>query len=256
MKLNIKILFFVVLLVSEIDIVKAQENLEKRPNVILIMTDDQGWGDIGYNGHPKIKTPHLDDMAASGLRFDRFYAGASVCSPTRATCMTGRSNWRVSINDPSRADEEHLPQEEITLPEALKEKGNTTGHFGKWHLGDHPDFMPTNQGFDQYFGIPYSNDMNRKEVPLPLVRDLTVLEDSVQRDTTITARYTEEAVKFIKSNRDKPFFLYLPHTAVHSPLVPGEKFKGTSKDGLYGYCLLYTSPSPRDKRQSRMPSSA
>ena len=84
------------------------------PSMIFLMTDDQGWGDVGYNGHPKIKTPHLDDMAASGLRFDRFYAGASVCSPTRATCMTGRSNWRVSINDPSRADEEHLPQEEIT----------------------------------------------------------------------------------------------------------------------------------------------
>ena len=103
------------------------------PSMIFLMTDDQGWGDVGYNGHPKIKTPHLDDMAASGLRFDRFYAGASVCSPTRATCMTGRCNWRVSINDPSRADEEHLPQEEITLPEALKEKGYATGHFGKWH---------------------------------------------------------------------------------------------------------------------------
>ncbi|MFL2928160.1 MAG: sulfatase, partial [Opitutales bacterium] len=96
---------------------------ESLPNMVFLMTDDQGWGDVGYNGHPKIKTPHLDDMAKSGLRFDRFYAGASVCSPTRATCMTGRSNWRVSINDPSRADEEHLPQEEITLPEALKEKG-------------------------------------------------------------------------------------------------------------------------------------
>ena len=104
---------------------------ETLPNMVFLMTDDQGWGDVGYNGHPKIKTPHLDDMAKAGMRFDRFYAGGSVCSPTRASCMTGRCNWRVSINDPSRADEEHLPQEEITLPEALKEKGYATGHFGK-----------------------------------------------------------------------------------------------------------------------------
>ena len=112
MKILSHLLFFLPFLLSlQVDATK--------PNMVFIMTDDQGWGDIGYNGHPKIKTPHLDDMAASGLRFDRFYAGASVCSPTRATCMTGRSNWRVSINDPSRADEEHLPQEEITLPEAV-----------------------------------------------------------------------------------------------------------------------------------------
>ena len=111
---------------------------EMLPNMVFLMTDDQGWGDVGYNGHPKIKTPHLDDMAKSGLRFDRFYAGASVCSPTRASCMTGRCNWRVSINDPSRADEEHLPQEEITLPEALKAKGYATGHFGNCLLYTSP----------------------------------------------------------------------------------------------------------------------
>ena len=114
-----------------------------------------------------------------------------------------------------------LNPSEITVAEVLKEQGYATMCIGKWHMGDHPDFMPTNQGFDHYFGIPYSNDMNRKQVPLPLVRDLEVIEDSVQRDTTITTQYTEEAVKFIKANSKKPFFLYLPHTAVHLPLVPG-----------------------------------
>ena len=227
------------LLIRILSIVCAALGLEAAaanspPNMIFLMTDDQGWGDVAYNGHPKIKTPNLDAMAKAGIRFDRFYAGASVCSPTRASCLTGRCNWRVNINTPLRADEGHLPQEEITLPEALKEKGYATGHFGKWHLGDHPDFMPTSQGFDHYFGIPYSNDMNRKEVPLPLVRDLAVVEDSVHRDTTITARYTAEAERFIKANKDNPFFLYLPHTAVHGPLTPGAKFKGKSQDGPYG----------------------
>ncbi|MDP6232229.1 MAG: sulfatase-like hydrolase/transferase [Nitrospinaceae bacterium] len=106
-----------------------------QPNMIFLMTDDQGWGDVAYNGHPKIKTPNLDAMAKAGIRFDRFYAGASVCSPTRASCLTGRCNLRMNINTPLRPDEGHLPQEEITLPEALREKGYATGHFGKWHLG-------------------------------------------------------------------------------------------------------------------------
>jgi len=116
----------------------------------------------------------------------------------------------------------------------LKEQGYETMCIGKWHLGDHPKFMPTNQGFDHYYGIPYSNDMNRKDVPLPLVQDLIVIEESVQRDTTITELYTKEAIKFIKMHSEDSFFLYLPHTAVHLPLVPGKQFQGTSKDGAYG----------------------
>jgi arylsulfatase A-like enzyme len=124
------------------------------------MTDDQGWGDVGYNGHPKIKTPHLDDMAKAGIRFDRFYAGASVCSPTRASCMTGRCNWRVSINDPSRADEEHLPQEEITLPEALKKKdtppatsasGTWVVSTRRWRKGPVHVMPPWKAGFEECF---------------------------------------------------------------------------------------------------------
>jgi arylsulfatase A-like enzyme len=132
--------------------------VDSLPNMIFLMTDDQGWGDVGYNGHPKIKTPNLDAMAAAGIRFDRFYATASVCSPTRASCLTGRNNWRMNISNPMRADEGHLPQEEITIAEALKAKGYATGHFGKWHVGGFdaetagPHVMPPwKVGFDECF---------------------------------------------------------------------------------------------------------
>ena len=220
---------------------QALVGAEAKPNFVVVFCDDLGYADIGPFGSQKNKTPHLDRMAKEGMRLTDFYSTCPVCTPSRASLMTGCYPRRVNMHVDEKnlcvlfpAARKGLNPSEVTVAEVLKEQGYATMCIGKWHLGDHPDFMPTNQGFDHYFGIPYSNDMNRKEVPLPLVRDLTVLEDSVQRDTTITARYTEEAVKFIKSNGDKPFFLYLPHTAVHLPLVPGEKFKGTSKDGLYG----------------------
>ena len=220
---------------------QAAVEAEAKPNFIVVFCDDLGYADIGPFGSKKNKTPHLDRMAREGMRLTDFYSTCPVCTPSRASLMTGCYPRRVNMH----VDEKNLcvlfpaarkglnPSEE-TVAEVLKKQGYATMCIGKWHLGDHPDFMPTSQGFDHYYGIPYSNDMNRKTVPLPLVRDLTAIEDSVQRDTTITARYTEEAVKFIKSNRKRPFFLYLPHTAVHLPLVPGERFKGTSKDGPYG----------------------
>jgi len=126
-----------------------------------------------------------------------------------------------------------LSPDEVTIAELLKQQGYATACLGKWHLGDHPDFLPTNQGFDYYFGIPYSNDMNRKEVPLPLVRNETVIEVPVKQET-ITRRYTQEAVRFITTNKKRPFFLYLPHTAVHLPLFPGKSFHGKSQNGRYG----------------------
>ncbi len=220
---------------------QAPVEAEAKPNFIVVFCDDLGYADIGPFGSKKNKTLHLDRMAREGMRLTDFYSTCPVCTPSRASLMTGCYPRRVNMH----VDEKNLcvlfpaarkglnPSEE-TVAEVLKKQGYATMCIGKWHLGDHPDFMPTSQGFDHYYGIPYSNDMNRKTVPLPLVRDLTAIEDSVQRDTTITARYTEEAVKFIKSNRKRPFFLYLPHTAVHLPLVPGERFKGTSKDGPYG----------------------
>ena len=213
----------------------------RKPNIIVVFCDDLGYGDIGPFGSKTHATPVLDQMANEGIRLTDFYSTCPVCTPSRSSLMTGCYPRRVNMHVDEKnlcvlfpAARKGLNPEEITIAEVLKEQDYATMCIGKWHLGDHPDFMPTNHGFDHYFGIPYSNDMNRKQVPLPLVRDLTVIEDSVQKDTTITAQYTTEAVKFIKANSKKPFFLYLPHTAVHLPLVPGKKFKGTSKDGAYG----------------------
>ena len=212
-----------------------------KPNFIVVFCDDLGYGDIGPFGSTKHATPVLDQMAKEGMKLTDFYSTCPVCTPSRSSLMTGCYPRRVNMHVDEKnlcvlfpAARKGLNPSEITVAEVLKEQGYATMCIGKWHLGDHPDFMPTSQGFDHYFGIPYSNDMNRKQVPLPLVRDLTTIKDSVQRDTTITTQYTTEAVKFIKANSKKPFFLYLPHTAVHLPLVPGEKFKGTSKDGPYG----------------------
>ena len=213
----------------------------KKPNIIIVFCDDLGYADIGPFGSKTHATPVLDRMAEEGMRLTDFYSTCPVCTPSRSSLMTGCYPRRVNMHVDERnlcvlfpSAKKGLNPSEITIAEILKGQGYATACIGKWHLGDHPDFMPTSQGFDSYFGIPYSNDMNRKEVPLPLVRDLTVIEDSVQKDTTITARYTKEAVSFIKKNSKKPFFLYLPHTAVHLPLVPGKKFKGSSKDGPYG----------------------
>ena len=214
---------------------------EKRPNIILVFCDDLGYGDIGPFGSKTHSTPMLDQMAKEGMCLTDFYSTCSVCTPSRSSLMTGCYPRRVNMHVDEKnlcvlfpAARKGLNPNEITIAEILQKEGYRTMCIGKWHLGDHPDFMPTNQGFDSYFGIPYSNDMNRKQVPLPLVRDLTVITDSVQRDDTITEQYTKEAVKFIKDTSKKPFFLYLPHTAVHLPLVPGKRFKNSSKDGAYG----------------------
>lgn len=214
---------------------------ERKPNIIIVFCDDLGYADIGPFGAKKHATPVLDQMAREGMRLTDFYSTCPVCTPSRSSLMTGCYPRRVNMHVDEQnlcvlfpAARKGLNPEEVTIAEVLKEQNYSTMCIGKWHLGDHPDFMPTNHGFDHYFGIPYSNDMTRKEVPLPLVRDLTVIRDRVQKETTITAQYTSEAVKFIKSNSGNPFFLYLPHTAVHLPLVPGEKFKGSSEGGAYG----------------------
>ncbi len=213
----------------------------QQPNVILVFCDDLGYADIGPFGSTSHSTPVLDQMAKEGIRLSDFYSTCSVCTPSRASLMTGCYPRRVNMHVDEKnlcvlfpAARKGLSPKEITIAEVLKDQGYATACIGKWHLGDHPDFLPTSQGFDSYFGIPYSNDMNRKQVPLPLMRNETVIADSVQKDTSITRQYTKEAVKFIKANRSKPFFLYLPHTAVHLPLVPGKEFKGSSKDGPYG----------------------
>jgi len=211
-----------------------------KPNIVIIFVDDLGYADIGPFGATKQKTPNLDRMAEQGMKLTSFYA-APVCSVSRAQLMTGCYGARVSVPGvyfPAGA--QGLNPKEFTIAERLKEHGYATQCVGKWHLGDQPEFLPTKQGFDHYFGIPYSNDMQKKsketaERVVPLLRDEKVAElltDTQQ--SRIVERYTDEAIGFIRSNKDKPFFLYLPHTAVHTPIFPGEKFRGKSSNGRFG----------------------
>ena len=202
----------------------------ERPNFVVIFTDDQGYQDIGCFGSPKIKTPNLDRMAAEGMKFTDFYVAASVCSPSRAALLTGCYPSRTGVTRVLfPRDKTGLKTETKTIAEVLKTRGYATACIGKWHLGHKPPHLPTFRGFDSYFGIPYSNDMR----PTPLMRNTETVEEPANQ-ATLTQRYTEEAVAFLKANKDKPFFLYLPHTMPHVPLAASERFKGKSAGGLYG----------------------
>lgn len=204
----------------------------KKPNVVLIYADDLGWGDLGCYGG-KLSTPHLDRMAAEGTRFTQFYSANPVCSPSRAALLTGRYPTRVGVPRVFfPQDTEGLNEDETTIAQMLKPLGYRTHCVGKWHLGRPERFLPTNRGFDGYFGIPYSNDMN----PRPLMRDTAVIEPEATLET-LTSRYTEEALKFIDGSRDQPFFLYMPHTYPHIPLAASPRFRGKSPHGIYGDVL-------------------
>lgn len=226
------------------------------PNVIIILADDMGYGDLGCYGHPSIHTPNLDRMAGEGLRFTDFYAGQSLCTPSRAALLTGRLAVRSGMaGGPGRHvlyphDKGGLPPEEITIAQALKTKGYATACIGKWHLGSAPQFLPTNHGFDYFFGLPYSNDMDTPNAKIrgeqvlsrhpdfhnfnvPLMRNLEIIERPVNQ-TTLTKRYTQEAIRFIQSNQHRPFFLYFAHTFPHVPLFASRRFLNKSARGLYG----------------------
>jgi arylsulfatase A len=224
----------------------------KKPNFIIIFCDDMGYGDLSCFGHPTIRTPNLDKMAAEGQRWTNFYVGASVCTPSRAALLTGRLPIRSGMCDDNRRvlfpdSAGGLPQSEVTIAEALKTEGYATACVGKWHLGHLPQYLPTSNGFDSYFGIPYSNDMDRiagegrqallepkvEYFNVPLMRDEEIIERPADQ-TTITKRYAQEAVKFIEKSKNKPFFLYLAHNLPHVPLFVSQKFKGRSLRGLYG----------------------
>ncbi|MFZ5831543.1 MAG: sulfatase [Planctomycetota bacterium] len=218
------------------------------PNVVIIFTDDQGYQDVGCFGSPDIKTPNLDRMAAEGMRFTDFYVTQAVCSASRVGLMTGCYSIRVGILGalgPSSTI--GINAEETTIAEVVKQKNYATAAFGKWHLGHHPQFLPTRNGFDEYFGLPYSNDMwpyhpERPNgfPPLPLIENETVVNPNVTADDqrNLTTWYTEHAVDFIERNQARPFFVYLAHSMPHVPLHVSDKFKGKSERGLYGDVIM------------------
>jgi arylsulfatase A-like enzyme len=213
----------------------AVEPAPRKPNVVIILADDLGYGDLGCYGHPKFKTPHLDQLAKDGARLTQFNTPMPFCAPTRASLMTGRYPSRCGLtSNPApdggpKSDALGLPLDEVLLPQMLKEQGYATAIVGKWHLGhSKPDFMPTQRGFDEYLGIPYSNDMR----PVRLVDGVKPVEYPVVQ-ATITKRYTDRSLEFIEKNKDKPFFLYLAHAMPHKPLAVSEDYYKKSKVGLY-----------------------
>ncbi|OPZ20347.1 MAG: Arylsulfatase [candidate division BRC1 bacterium ADurb.BinA364] len=216
-----------------------------RPNVVIMLTDDQGYGDVGCYGATGFETPNLDRLAAEGMRFTNFYATHASCSPTRASLMTGCYPWRAGVPGVlGPGSLTGLNADIPTIAEVFKASGYATACFGKWHLGSRPEFMPTRHGFDVYFGLPYSNDMwpwhptgGAKYPDLPLVDMETVVELNPDQ-TQLTTWYTERAVAFIESSKDEPFFLYLPHSMPHVPLFVSDKFKGKSEQGLYGDVIM------------------
>ncbi|MFL0163389.1 sulfatase family protein [Aquirufa salirivi] len=249
MKLKFVIYTFLVLLSFEA-ISKPIKN--RKPNFIIIYTDDLGYGDIGTFGNPVIQTPNLDRMASEGQKWTNFYVASNVCTPSRAALMTGKLPVRMGMESYKRRvlfpdSKGGLPESELTIAEILKMNKYQTALVGKWHLGHLPQFAPNNNGFDYYFGIPYSNDMDRakgltyesmfnpkiEDYNVPLMRNSEIIERPADQNK-ITKRYTEESIAFIKKNKDKPFFLYLAHSMPHMPLFAGEDFKGKSKRGLYG----------------------
>lgn len=213
----------------------------ERPNIVLIFTDDQGYADLGSFGGEHVRTPHLDELARSGTRFTQFYVAQAVCSASRAALLTGCYPNRVDIRGalgPGATG--GLASAEWTVAEMLKDRGYATGIVGKWHLGHRPGYLPTNQGFDSYFGLPFSNDMwwrhpeNWKHgfTSLPLIRDTTVL-DTLQDQSQLTQWYTEEAVQFIEQQDTSPFFLYLAYSMPHVPLYRSAAFAEKTGLGIY-----------------------
>jgi arylsulfatase len=222
----------------------ATEN-SRPPNVLLILTDDQGYADLGCYGTMRLKTPRIDRMAAEGVRFTDFYAAANVCTPSRAALLTGCYPQRVGMGEMplfpgakpwqtrvlGRGSPYGLNPNEVTLAKVLKGVGYSTGIVGKWHLGDVHPFLPSDHGFDYYYGCLYTNDMP----PVDMVRGDQIADHDVAMET-VTDRYTDEALKFIRAsaNKDKPFFLFLSHTMPHVPLAVPKRFQGKSEGGLYG----------------------
>jgi uncharacterized sulfatase len=221
----------------------ASVEARARPNLVVILFDDLGWGDLGVYGSSAIATPRIDRLAAEGVRLTEYYAPAPYCTPSRAGLLTGRYPPRtglVQVTFPHGSPFDRLmrighlptgmPEDEILLPEVLRAAGYATGMVGKWHLGGHSPSLPNDLGFDRYFGLLFSNDM----APVPLWRDREIVEHHPVDQSTLTERYTDEAIAFLEENHDHSFFLYLAHTFPHIPLFPSAAHRGESEAGTYG----------------------
>ncbi|MBZ0258000.1 sulfatase, partial [bacterium] len=222
----------------------ASNTQTQLPNVVIIYTDDQGWADIGVNGAEGFETPCLDRMAAEGVRFTDFYVAQPVCGASRTALLTGCYPNRVGIyGAPGPGSKIGINENEMLISELLKQKDYATAIFGKWHLGDHQKFLPLQHGFDEYYGLPYSNDMwpfhpETDHFPkLPLFEGNEIIKYNPDQ-TQLTRDYTFRAMKFIEKNQHRPFFLYLAHNMPHVPLHVSDTFRGKSKRGLYGDVIM------------------
>ena len=224
-----------------------KEDAKLKPNIIIFFTDDQGYADVGVYGAEGFETPHLDRLASEGIRFTDFYVPATVCTPSRAGLLTGRYPKRANLHEAVifPFSEHGLSPSEYTMAEMLKDAGYTTACIGKWHLGHKEEFMPNNHGFDYFYGVPYSNDMdghfyrhnNFQSPPLPIYRNRDVIQEGPDQ-RYLTKMYTEETIRFIQQEKDRPFFIYLPHNMPHVPLHVSEDFEGKSDQGLYGDVIM------------------
>ncbi len=236
--------------------VVAGKSRDSLPNIIIIMTDDQGYADTGKFGATGFETPHLDRMADEGLRFTNWYVPQAVCGASRAGLLTGCYPNRINmLGAPGPSSQTGIAEGEMLISEMLKERGYATALFGKWHLGHHEKFLPLQHGFDEYYGLPYSNDMwphhpGVRHLPLeerlkrwphlPLIEGNRIINRQVtpEDQVSLTTSYTEKAVDFIARNKARPFFLYVAHSMPHVPLYVSEKFKGKSEQGLYGDVIM------------------
>ena len=233
----------------------AKKTITKKPNFIFILTDDQGYADVGVYGAKGFQTPNLDQMAAEGMRFTDFHTGGPICSPTRASFITGCYPQRVGIEyalAPIKGrigglqGDIGINSDEFTIAESLKQNGYATACFGKWHLGDQKKFLPTHHGFNEYFGIPTSNGMTstlsgNEGVGFPDKLPVVEADEIIGYDpdlSQLTTIYTERSIKFIEQNKNTPFFLYLAHVMPHVPIAVSDKFKGKSQQGLYGDVIM------------------
>ena len=223
-------------------------NAQKAPNVVIILLDDMGYGDLTVTGATGYKTPNIDRLCTEGMRFTHYYSPQAVSSASRAGLLTGcypnRIGFAAALSPGSKVG---ISSEEETIAEILKKKGYACGALGKWHLGDHQQFMPLRHGFDEYYGLLYSNDMwpfhpqnPRGYPPLPMIENdkVVIAEMTAADQAQMTTQYTERAVRFIEKNKNKPFFLYLAHSMPHVPLFVSDKFKGKSEQGMYGDVMM------------------